>query len=141
MFFYLQIKCHNVIVLTATNVAELDLQWHCLIELSKSSDLLLMMEPFVSKRLSTKLSDVSIPYLSFVWNIYSLSRKLIGANVCLWWQVEAAQPLTKLCLEFPDLYICKSFLTVCSSSFGYFSMRDLFILSILVGCLRWLSWI
>lgn len=83
MFFYLQIKCHNVIVLTATNVAELDLQWHCLIELSKSSDLLLMMEPFVSKRLSTKLSDVSIPYLSFVWNIYSLARKLIGANVCL----------------------------------------------------------
>lgn len=70
------IKCHNVIVLTATNVAELDQQWHCLIELSKSSDLLLMMEPFVSKRLSTKLSDV-----------------------------EAAQPLSKLCLEFPDLYI------------------------------------
>ncbi|KAI5680764.1 hypothetical protein M9H77_01991 [Catharanthus roseus] len=70
------IKCRNVIVLTAANVAELDTQWDCLLGLSRSNGLLAVMEPFVSKRLSTKLSDVEI-----------------------------AQPLSKLCLEFPDVYI------------------------------------
>ncbi|CAK9173737.1 unnamed protein product [Ilex paraguariensis] len=70
------IKCLNVVILTATNVNELDQQWDCLIELSGSSGLLISMKPFVSKRLETNLSDV-----------------------------EAAQPLSKLGLEFPDLYI------------------------------------
>lgn len=70
------IKCLNVIILTATNVTELDAQWDCLIELTRSSGLLVSIEPVLSKRLTTTLSDV-----------------------------EAAQPLSKLCLEFPDLYI------------------------------------
>ncbi|KAL3531982.1 hypothetical protein ACH5RR_005503, partial [Cinchona calisaya] len=70
------IKCHNVIILSATNVVELDLLWDCLIEISSSNGLLVRMEPFELKRLSTDLSDV-----------------------------EAAQPLSKLCLEFPDLYV------------------------------------
>ncbi|KAK9290020.1 hypothetical protein L1049_008183 [Liquidambar formosana] len=70
------IKCQNVIILSATNVTELDKQWDCLIELTKSTGLLILTEPFVSKRLTTNLSDV-----------------------------ETAQPLSKLCLEFPDLYI------------------------------------
>ncbi|XP_071908301.1 uncharacterized protein [Coffea arabica] len=70
------IKCHNVIILSATNVAELDLQWDCLLDLSSSNGLLVLMEPLQSKRLCTNTSDV-----------------------------EAAQPLSKLCLEFPDLYI------------------------------------
>ncbi|CAL5387821.1 unnamed protein product [Camellia sinensis] len=71
-----QIECLNVIILTATNVTELDGQWDCLIELTNSSGLLALAEPFVSKRLRTTQSDV-----------------------------ETAQPLSKLCLEFPDLYI------------------------------------
>ncbi|KAL3536230.1 hypothetical protein ACH5RR_004691 [Cinchona calisaya] len=70
------IKCQNVIILSATSVAELDIQWDCLIDLSSSTGFLVQMEPLLSKRLSTNIVDV-----------------------------EAAQPLSKLCLEFPDLYI------------------------------------
>ncbi|CAK9160788.1 unnamed protein product [Ilex paraguariensis] len=70
------IKCLNVVILTATNISELNHQWGCLIELTTTSGLLAAMEPFVSKHFETTLSDV-----------------------------EAAQPLSKLCLEFPDLYI------------------------------------
>lgn len=70
------IKCQNVIILTATNVNELDQQWDCLIELTRSSGLLLSTEPFLSKHVTTSLSDV-----------------------------EVAQPLSKLSLEFPDIYI------------------------------------
>ncbi|GAV65015.1 MoCF_biosynth domain-containing protein/PAPS_reduct domain-containing protein [Cephalotus follicularis] len=70
------IKCQNTIILTATNVTELDQEWECLIELARSSGLLTLMEPYVSKQLSTTLPDV-----------------------------EVAQPLSNLCLEFPDLYI------------------------------------
>ncbi|KAL0333393.1 UNVERIFIED_CONTAM: FAD synthase [Sesamum angustifolium] len=51
------IKCQNVIILTATNVAELEKEWDCFIELMKSNELLVMTEPFVSKRLATTLSD------------------------------------------------------------------------------------
>ncbi|KAL9331989.1 hypothetical protein ACSQ67_001599 [Phaseolus vulgaris] len=70
------IKCQNVIILSATNVSELEKQWDCWIELAKSSDLLALLEPYVSKHVATNLTDVEI-----------------------------AQPLSKLCLEFPDLYI------------------------------------
>ncbi|CAL0309897.1 unnamed protein product [Lupinus luteus] len=70
------IMCQNIIVLNATNVLELENQWDCLIELTKSSDLLTLLEPYVSNQVTTNLSDVEI-----------------------------AQPLSKLCLEFPDLYI------------------------------------
>ncbi|KAL0336919.1 UNVERIFIED_CONTAM: FAD synthase [Sesamum calycinum] len=69
------IKCQNVIILTATNVAELEKEWDCLIELMKSNELLVMTEPFVSKRLETTLSDV-----------------------------EAAQPLSDIVIKFPDVY-------------------------------------
>ncbi|KAM1037584.1 hypothetical protein EV1_032063 [Malus domestica] len=70
------IKCKNVIIFTATNVLELDEQWNCLIELMISDGGLATMQPFVSRHLTTNLTDVEI-----------------------------AQPLSKLCLEFPDLYI------------------------------------
>ncbi|KAA8518709.1 hypothetical protein F0562_016517 [Nyssa sinensis] len=70
------IKCLNVIILTSTNVTELEEQWDCLIELTRSSGPLVSMEPFISKCLTTTLSDV-----------------------------ETAQPLSKLCIEFPDLHI------------------------------------
>ncbi|KAM3340068.1 FAD synthase isoform X2 [Capsicum galapagoense] len=70
------IKCGKVIILTATNVAELDLQWNCLIDSLKSNGDLVVMAPFVSKCLATTLSDV-----------------------------EVARPLSKLCLQFPDLYV------------------------------------
>lgn len=69
-------KCQNVIILNATNVSEMEKQWDCLVELTKSSDLLTLLEPYISKDMTTNLSDV-----------------------------EVAQPLSKLCLEFPDLYI------------------------------------
>ncbi|KAK9061406.1 hypothetical protein SSX86_018587 [Deinandra increscens subsp. villosa] len=68
------IKCHNVIVLTATNVDELDQQWDALIDL-RSTNLLASTGPFVSKHLSTSLSDL-----------------------------EVAQPLSKISIEFPDIY-------------------------------------
>lgn len=70
------IKCQNVIILTATNITELDKQWSCLIELTASSGLLVLMEPYITKSLTTLLSEI-----------------------------EVAQPLSKLCLEFPDLHI------------------------------------
>ncbi|XP_047253181.1 FAD synthase isoform X6 [Capsicum annuum] len=70
------IKCGKVIILTATNVTELDLQWNCLIDSLKSNGDLVVMTPFVSKCLATTLSDV-----------------------------EVARPLSKLCLQFPDLYV------------------------------------
>lgn len=69
-------KCQNVIILGAANLSELDKEWQCLMELARSSNLLLMTEPYVSRRLSTTLSDI-----------------------------EAAQPLLALNIEFPDLYI------------------------------------
>ncbi|KAI7742832.1 hypothetical protein M8C21_005672 [Ambrosia artemisiifolia] len=68
------IKCHNVIVLTATNVDELDRQWDALIDL-RSTNLLAQTGPFVSKHLTTSLSDL-----------------------------EVAQPLSKIAIEFPDIY-------------------------------------
>ncbi|OMO99956.1 hypothetical protein CCACVL1_03524 [Corchorus capsularis] len=70
------IKCQNIITLSATNVTELDKQWDCLIELLGSDGCLVKMEPYSSKQLTTNLTDV-----------------------------ETAQPLSKLCLDFPDLYI------------------------------------
>lgn len=70
------IKCQNVIIFTATNATELDNEWDCLIELTRSCGFLPMMVPYVSKHLQTNLSDV-----------------------------ETAQPLSKLSLEFPDLNI------------------------------------
>ncbi|KAL6519367.1 hypothetical protein OROGR_018687 [Orobanche gracilis] len=71
------IKCKNVIILTATSVAELEKEWDCLIELMRSySGPLAITEPFSSKRLVTTLSDV-----------------------------ETAQPLSEICNKFPDLYI------------------------------------
>ncbi|GFP99279.1 fad synthase [Phtheirospermum japonicum] len=70
------IKCQNVIILTATNAAELDQEWDCLIDLMKSNELLITTKPFVSKRLETSLSDV-----------------------------EAAQPLSEICIQFPDIFI------------------------------------
>ncbi|CAK7343192.1 unnamed protein product [Dovyalis caffra] len=51
------IKCQNVIIFTATNVTELDTEWDCLIELTRSCDLLSTMEPCMSKHLQTNLSD------------------------------------------------------------------------------------
>ncbi|KAL8504437.1 hypothetical protein ACS0TY_015851 [Phlomoides rotata] len=54
------IKCQNVIILTATNVGELENEWDCLIELKTSNGVLTITEPFVSKRLATTLPDVKV---------------------------------------------------------------------------------
>ncbi|XP_057773275.1 uncharacterized protein LOC130992595 [Salvia miltiorrhiza] len=70
------IKCQNVIILTATNASELENEWDCLIELMPSDGLLVITEPFVSKKLATTLSDL-----------------------------DAAQPLSEICCKFPDLHI------------------------------------
>lgn len=53
-----------MIVLTATNVDELEQQWDALIDL-RSTNLLASTGPFVSKHLTTSLSDVCI-HLSIV---------------------------------------------------------------------------
>ncbi|ONK63735.1 uncharacterized protein A4U43_C07F18370 [Asparagus officinalis] len=68
------IKCHNVIILSAANVSELENQWDCLLELPSTP--VARMEPFVSKFLSTKLSDV-----------------------------ETAESISNLCFSFPDIHI------------------------------------
>ena len=52
------IKCKNVIILSATNVDELDMEWNCLLDTQESG--LLRTKPFVSKHLSTLLPDVKI---------------------------------------------------------------------------------
>lgn len=70
------IKCQNVVIFSATNVSELEMEWDCLIQTSDADGCLVSLKPNSSKRLATQLSDV-----------------------------EVAQPLSKLCLEFPDLYI------------------------------------
>ncbi|KAL3825862.1 hypothetical protein ACJIZ3_021891 [Penstemon smallii] len=70
------IKCQNVIILTATNVVELDREWDCLIEFMTSTGHLITTEPFLSKRLASTLSDV-----------------------------EVARPLSEISIKFPDLYI------------------------------------
>ncbi|KAL0309670.1 UNVERIFIED_CONTAM: FAD synthase [Sesamum radiatum] len=51
------IKCQNVIILTATNVGELEQEWDCLIEWMRSNELSVKTEAFVSKRVATSLSD------------------------------------------------------------------------------------
>ncbi|KAM0826362.1 hypothetical protein ACQ4PT_068937 [Festuca glaucescens] len=52
------IKCKNVIILAATNVDELDMEWNCLLDTHESG--LVRAKPFVSKHLSTSLPDVKI---------------------------------------------------------------------------------
>ncbi|KAI4963973.1 hypothetical protein ZWY2020_008541 [Hordeum vulgare] len=52
------IKCKNVIILSATNVDELDMEWNCLLDTQESG--LVKTKPFVSKHLSTLLPDVKI---------------------------------------------------------------------------------
>ncbi|GAB2300629.1 hypothetical protein Dimus_034663 [Dionaea muscipula] len=70
------IKCQNVVILTATNLSELENEWNALLELAVSDGVLMLAKPFVSRSLTTTLSDV-----------------------------EAAQPLSVLRMEFPDLCI------------------------------------
>ncbi|RVW13008.1 FAD synthase [Vitis vinifera] len=96
------IKCQNVFILTATNVTELDKEWDCLIELTRSSGLLVLMEPFLSKRMTTNLSDVCTN-LTISYCCHALP--LLICDIIPFMQVEAAQALSKLCFEFPDLYI------------------------------------
>lgn len=52
------IKCKNVIILAATNVDELGMEWNCLLDTHESG--LVRAKPFVSKHLSTSLPDVKI---------------------------------------------------------------------------------
>lgn len=49
-----------MVILSATNAMELDKQWECLIEITGSSGLIPVMEPYVSKCLTTQLSDVCV---------------------------------------------------------------------------------
>ncbi|KAL0822978.1 hypothetical protein Bca101_046655 [Brassica carinata] len=70
------IKCRNVIVLAATNTEELEKEWECLTELTKLGGSTSLVELYASRRLMTSLTDV-----------------------------EVAEPLNKLGLEFPDIYL------------------------------------
>ena len=53
-----QIKCRNVFVLSGTTIDELGLQWQCLLELSKGTDLLENKQQFISVRLHTSVPEV-----------------------------------------------------------------------------------
>ncbi|KMZ64177.1 FAD synthetase [Zostera marina] len=68
------IKCRNVIILSATNIEELNAQWGCLLELPET--LLIQLSPFISKHLSTLITDMEI-----------------------------STSLQNLCLRFPDVCI------------------------------------
>ncbi|KAL1196630.1 hypothetical protein V5N11_021527 [Cardamine amara subsp. amara] len=70
------IKCRNVIVLAATNTEELEKEWECLTELTKLGGGSSLVELYLLRRLMTSLTDV-----------------------------EVAEPLSKLGLEFPDIYL------------------------------------
>ncbi|KAL8168250.1 hypothetical protein V2J09_009749 [Rumex salicifolius] len=70
------INCQNVIILSACNPSELNNEWECLMELAKSSGLPMSTELFISKSLTTTLSDIVV-----------------------------AQPLSALHIQFPDLFI------------------------------------
>uniref|UniRef100_A0A7N0RGL5 FAD synthase n=2 Tax=Kalanchoe fedtschenkoi TaxID=63787 RepID=A0A7N0RGL5_KALFE len=70
------LKFQNVIVFSSSNVTELEEQWDCLLELSKSIGPLKVSEPFVYKHLATNLRDVEI-----------------------------SKHLSKLSLQFPDIYV------------------------------------
>ncbi|KAL0874964.1 hypothetical protein Bca101_024669 [Brassica carinata] len=72
----LEIKCRNVVVLAATNTEELQKEWECLTELTKLGGSTSLVELYTSRRLMISLTDV-----------------------------EVAEPLTKLGLEFPDIYL------------------------------------
>lgn len=69
-----QIKCKNVIILTARNILELDEQWNCLIELMISDGALATLQPFVSRHLTTNLTDVSNSVFHYIFNILSLEN-------------------------------------------------------------------
>ncbi|KAH7289895.1 hypothetical protein KP509_30G023100 [Ceratopteris richardii] len=54
------IKCRNVFVLSGTTVDELDLQWKCLVELSKGTDIIEGKQQFTSVRLQTTISELEL---------------------------------------------------------------------------------
>ncbi|KAI5058812.1 hypothetical protein GOP47_0026982 [Adiantum capillus-veneris] len=54
------IKCKNVFVLSGTTVAELDLQWHCLVELSKDTEMFEGKQQFTSVRLRTTIPELEL---------------------------------------------------------------------------------
>lgn len=70
------IKCRNVFVLSGTTIGELDLQWECLVELSKDTDLFECKQQFTSVRLRTTIPEL-----------------------------ELAGPFTRIGTEYPDLSI------------------------------------
>ncbi|KAJ7554326.1 hypothetical protein O6H91_06G135300 [Diphasiastrum complanatum] len=70
------IKCHNVFILPGPTIKEVELQWKCLLEWSKTSNVFGVHQPFTLIKLRT-----SVP------------------------EVEIAGPLAKLSLDFPDLSI------------------------------------
>lgn len=70
------IKCENVVILSATNVTELEKEWDCLVDVKSLKSPITLLAPFVSRHLSTALVDV-----------------------------ETAPLISKLCAEFPDIYV------------------------------------
>ena len=71
---YFQIKCRNVFVLSGTTVDELGLQWQCLLELSKCTDLLEIKQQFISVKLHTSVPEVTFCLLFWCF-IQFLAKK------------------------------------------------------------------
>lgn len=95
---FLQIKCRNVIILSATNVLELEKQWDCLIELTKSGDLLTLQEPYTSKHVMTNLSDVCVNFNTswYIWHdCIPFGLKVVWYCVCFNLHWKQCLPLIK----------------------------------------------
>lgn len=54
------IKCRNVFILSGTTVSELDLQWQCLVELSKDTEMFEGKQQFTSVRLCTTIPELEL---------------------------------------------------------------------------------
>ncbi|MCO5549161.1 hypothetical protein L7F22_002628 [Adiantum nelumboides] len=54
------IKCKNVFILSGTTVGELDLQWQCLVELSKDTEMFEGKQQFTSVRLGTTIPELEL---------------------------------------------------------------------------------
>jgi hypothetical protein len=77
----MQIKCRNVIALAATNMDELDTEWDCLLGTQESG--LMPSKPFVSKHLSTTLSDVCLLPLSEIRTLWYIEKKCMSSYVMI----------------------------------------------------------
>lgn len=122
------IKCRNVFVLSATTVEDLDLQWQCLVELSKDTDLFECKQQFTSFRLLTTIPELEIAgplaridtqYPDLSIGCYRESRQLMSTKQSFERQNRVVVTIVgkslervksavdALCLSFPEGTFCE----------------------------------